>query len=557
MALKKIVLFAGITACGPALSQDLEKLDLKNPLKISGSLRATATGYTADGIANRRDPFYWLLSGTLNLQFLEFNIPFSVTLSQQQRTFAQPQPFNQFGLSPSYKGVTIHGGYRSMNFSDYTLAGQVFLGGGIEVKPKQIPIQLSALYGRLQKAVTDSITDGLVRAIPAYERWGHGAKITLGKEKTKADLIYFYAHDKPHSIPHADSLAIAPEENLVLGINISQKIEQRINVTLEYAYSMLTRDTRLEKTPGIKNRAFPARLGVFAANASSQFNQSIKSTLAYTGETYQADISYRRVDPEYRTLGATFVTNDFEDIALGISKTFFQGKLNVAGNVGLQRNNLDNRQLSELKRGLYGLNLSGNITEKLVVNASYNNFTTSTQMVQLDALDSLRYYQVTNNATLGISHTRQKEAVSHTGSLYINYQGADDSDNNTSAFYNVSGMYGINATHIAMGVHGSVNYNLNQIDGTNSYSAGPGITLSKGLFDKAMQCTLGGTYLWNRQEGAGYDIWSVQSNAAYRLKKKHQFGWNLFFTRRSGLPGQETRGSMQELRSSITYQYHF
>ncbi|MEQ8338575.1 MAG: hypothetical protein RIA62_14560 [Cyclobacteriaceae bacterium] len=42
------------------------------------------------------------------------------------------QPFNQYGMSPTYKNVTAHIGFRSMNFSRYSLAGHLFLVPGLK-----------------------------------------------------------------------------------------------------------------------------------------------------------------------------------------------------------------------------------------------------------------------------------------------------------------------------------------------------------------------------------------------------------------------------------------
>jgi len=38
-------------------------------------------------------------------------------------------------MSPYYKWITIHVGYRNINYSQFTLAGHTILGAGIELHP--------------------------------------------------------------------------------------------------------------------------------------------------------------------------------------------------------------------------------------------------------------------------------------------------------------------------------------------------------------------------------------------------------------------------------------
>lgn len=56
----------------------------------------------------------------------------------------------------------------------------------------------------------------------------------------------------------------------------------------------------------------------------------------------QAD--YERVTRGFRTLGALFFNNDSERITAGASRSFLEGKLNLAANGGLERTNLDTEE---------------------------------------------------------------------------------------------------------------------------------------------------------------------------------------------------------------------
>src|SRR6478735_7119623 len=83
-----------------SFAQDLTKLGKSNPLKISGGVSANQIFYTASGIQNRRDPYSYFLTGNLNFNIYEWNIPVSFTLSNQN--ISVQQPFNQYSIHPTY-----------------------------------------------------------------------------------------------------------------------------------------------------------------------------------------------------------------------------------------------------------------------------------------------------------------------------------------------------------------------------------------------------------------------------------------------------------------------
>src|SRR5690606_23843773 len=144
--------------------------------------------YNATGISARREPFTYLLSGSPTVSLYGWSIPFSFTLSQDERSFRQP--FNQFGMSPTYKWITLHAGYRNVTFSPYTLAGHTILGGGFEINPGKI--RAGFMYGRLNRAtVIDTATQSLVPY--SFSRKGFAARLGYGTAENHFDLNFLHA----------------------------------------------------------------------------------------------------------------------------------------------------------------------------------------------------------------------------------------------------------------------------------------------------------------------------------------------------------------------------
>jgi hypothetical protein len=242
------------------------------------------------GIESRRDPFYWALNGNFNISVIgKFSCPFSFTITQQDKKFTDgldkfSQPFNQFGLSPQYKWLTIHAGYRTMEFSEYSMSGSLFLGGGIEVKPKDGIISGSAGFGRMLKAIPVGGVDGVAVGLPAFERWGGAAKLKIGTEANFAELLYFRAEDNKNSIPFDTANNILPAENQIFGVTTKQKLTKNLDFEGSYHFSMYTKNT-FEAPQSIERFTYINQ--IYNSRPSSTYNAAYVAKLDYALKTYK------------------------------------------------------------------------------------------------------------------------------------------------------------------------------------------------------------------------------------------------------------------------------
>lgn len=540
------------------------EVSAQQKFRISGSLNGSGIGYAAAGIPARRDPFYWLLSGNLTLSYWQITAPFSFTLSQQDQTFRYPQPFNQFGVSPTYKFVTLHLGYRSMNFSEFTLAGTIFMGVGIDVAPPNSFVKVSAMYGRLAKARIVGGLNDVEFGIPSYERWGFGTKVTLGRNGQETDLILFRGKDDPSSLPDtlAAKLNVSPAENFVWGLNLRRSIGKRFSVNAEYALSAYTKDIR---DPEVKllSYKYANYLGnLYTPTISSQFNAAFQGQVNYKAERYQLNLKYRRLGPEYRTMGSPFMNNDFEDITGGVATSFFDSKLNVSANIGVQKNNLDHNQETQVKRFIGSINTSFVFSDKLNVSLSYSNFNSTTrldrfyQQSQPDQVDSLLFLQVTNSINATVNYNLGQGDI--TRSIIVNnaYQLASDNQSNKSVFYNINAGYQVNNTPAGISYNLNMNFNSNEVGDFNNLSIGPTATVSKLFFNKKLKSMLSSACLQAYQSGSRISTTlTARAGCSYATKSKHAFGLDFSFLRRNS--DLKTSPSFSELRAGVTYNYSF
>ena len=199
-AIRFLGLFVLFLFPGILFSQDIGNISKQKPFTFHGSIGLDLMAYAVDGIPARQLPFSWLLSANATASIYGIEFPFSFVFSDQQRSYAQP--FNQFGISPRYKWITVHLGYRNVTFSNFTLAGHTFLGYGIELNPGIF--RFGFIYGRFdRKTATSPVFE--TDSLPHYKRKGFAVKLGVGSEKNFFDLIFLRIRDDSSSIPKPDS----------------------------------------------------------------------------------------------------------------------------------------------------------------------------------------------------------------------------------------------------------------------------------------------------------------------------------------------------------------
>lgn len=498
-------------------------------LKVNGGINFNSLFYSANGMANRRDPFTWYFNGNITLTFLDWSIPFSYSYSNNQSKFTQP--FNQVSLTPTYKWVKAYIGYTSMNFSQYTLAGHIFLGGGIELTPKNWKI--SAMYGQLKKAIAYDLIN-LSDADMSYKRMGYGAKIAYENNGYGLGITYFSAKDDPNSIPYIPgNTQITPMENSVVGFTGKAKISKYVTLDGEYALSGLTRNILVDDASG--SAASKNKLPyIFNNRSTSQFFQAYRGTLGFNLGILKVGFNFEHVDPDYKTLGAYYFNNDFQNITVSPGIALLKGKLSIAVNTGFQRNNLDKSKFSTTKRWVGSANINFAPNGKWNFSLGYSNFSSFTNVrPQTDPFyikspaDTLNFYQLSQNANGMMSHNFGKTKTKHTVVLTANYQVTGQRTGSTESLptkiYNGNLAYSLNFTKTKTALSLGVNANQMESAIATSLYAGPNLTLGQGFLNNTMRTSAGVAYNWgyvNHQTNSSVINSRVSLSYNPKLKKK-------------------------------------
>ncbi|TAF72257.1 MAG: hypothetical protein EAZ53_16725 [Bacteroidetes bacterium] len=536
----------------------------KKEVKVSGGVSASSVFYLMNGIGARRDPFFWVINANMAIRFKEISIPFSISFSQQNSSYTRLQPFNQFGMSPKYKFLTLHLGYRSMNFSEYTLAGNIFLGVGVEVNHQKFPIKFSVLGGRFAKAF-DKTDDSPLKNYPSYERWGYGTKITIEKGTKSLSLILFRASDNATSLSDsmATALKLKPAENIVIGTTAKFPLGKNINFNGEYALSSFNPDIRLPESR-IDDYSYLNNLGgMFTPRINSQYNAAFKGNLEFVLKTFRVNLMYRRVGPEYKTLGSTFLNNDYEDITTGVNWQMFKKKLSVATNGGFQRNNLADLLFSTMIRVVGGVNLTYAASEKLSFTGNYSNFNSSTELTPFVfnnnnniRPDSLKFLQVTNSAGGGFNYSFGKKEAKKVLFTNLNFQKADDNKGVGTTFYNINTGLTNKLPYAKLDVNSSVNFTSNLTAVQRLINVGPILSLTRPIVNNKIKLSLSSSFLNTIINGSlTGNIINSRFSATYTFLKKHNLSFELVYVvRNSNISNPK---SFQEMRGGLNYSWGF
>lgn len=536
----------------PSYAQNIEEVlafRKKTPLKISGSISARTTLFSSQP-SEARQSFTYQLTGAVNLSLYELlNIPLSFNLNNYGANFSYPSLPNRLSLHPSYKWAKAHIGDVSMSFGPYTLNGHQFTGLGVELSPGRW--QVSAMAGRLLKRVD---ADPNIPSLQVgYERWGYGLKTRYEGSTFALGGTAFAARDRDGRISFdIDALGIYPKGNIALGLEGSLSLIKDLKLTLEYGLSRMQQDLR---------------------SAEVSYYHALKADVSYRFVGNTLGVGYERIDPGYATLGAYYFNNDYENLTLNYSRSFFDSKLSLALSGGLQRDDLMGQKQEHNKRFVGSAQVGFTPSEALSASVSlssfqsYRNLKSSFDYINArtpyDNLDTLQFTQLSHSLDADISwRLKQSEAQTQTLSATLSYQEAADRQGRyiqpgqLTRFMNLGASYSLDLSALDLTLTGGFNVSNNYADRKAVLTLGPSLSLAKRFLKKQLSTGLSLSY--NETQEAGHrlaQVYNLRATAGYRFWGKHGLNASVAYQGRRLLHAVSSPRS--SLTSELSYSYSF
>jgi len=545
-------------------AQDFSNVKGQKPFSMSGSMEGRGTMYRASGIADRRQPFSYLLNGAAAVSIYGLNIPFSISYSDVDRSFSQP--FNQFGMSPTYKWITLHGGYRNIDYSPYTLGGHTMLGAGFELRPGKFRIGL--MHGRLNRATAvDSTTQSLVPI--SFSRIGTAAKVGFGTDKSFIEFSALRAKDDSASLDRRMIRSedfLSPASNYVMGYNFKLSFLKNFILESKGGASLYTRDINsILNFKSFNNQIIQKAQNITGFNGTTEVYGALDAALSYRAKNFGLKTEYKRVEPDYKTMGAYFFNSDLESWTFGPSFSAFKNKLRFTGSAGIWRDNLLGQKRSTNKRFIGSANASVEFNKALALDVVFSNFSNDQTPNILRFPDSLRVVQTTYNLTATPRYMIVSPDLVQVFSLSGSMNKLNDYNQvittNQTVNRSIDTKQYFFSYVVSLPKKGTSLYlNLTRTDLrseliNNTYQ---GVTLggNSNLFKNKLQVGLNSSFIHSKGEQGNSMILNGSGNVAYKVTKKQVLKTVLFLTANKPPTGGRQNGYI-EVRNELSYLVNF
>lgn len=541
-----------------------EGLAGKKAITYSGGIDVRGIGYSVSGIAPRRNPLSYLISGNAAITIKGLSLPFSFQFSEQQRDFRQP--FNQFGISPSYKWVRVHLGYRNLSYSRYTLDGHQFLGAGFDLTPGKL--RISAMWGRFLKAVQEDTSKQLQQynnsyPYAAYDRFGYAVKIGFGSPKNYFDLSFLKAKDRVGSVAVSpQEQYVQPGENACLGLRTHLSFLKRFTFDVDAGISAYTRDVRAELVPVGESGLGGFAKSILQPRISTSAYYAGDATLAYKDKLFGLAIKYGYLLPDYKSMGMYYMQTDVERITLIPSFNNKRRTLQLQASIGKEHDNLEKKKLSQTDRivGSFNCNISPKPNYGLSI--TYANYGITQKAGTKSLSDTTRLDQVTHSIVATPRYTLQRPDAIHSFVYLFCDQTLNDNNKFNSQQFNMTTInntlsYNLYLNKSGVGINASL-YTVNtKLAVGNTSSAGGTLGLSKAFLKNALSSAAALNYSANtfngQQDGSTLQL---NTNHVFAVSRKSRFKADALFTLNESKSGAVNR-SFREFLLTIGYSYLF
>jgi hypothetical protein len=505
---------------------------------VTGDISLSTGFYAIRGLgANQSQVMPWGLTGNLTLiTRAGWVVPVQGMWSSETNQYGQP--YNQVGVSPRFRNwLTLHGGYRNVVFSPLTLAGHTFLGAGIELNPGML--RVGAVMGKFNRAIEANYADP--NRVATFRRTGYSAKVGLGNARSYLDLILLRVADDAQSL-RSDSLPpIAPAENVVAGLSGRFQFSKKLYVEIDAAGSAYTRDVRADTVatttnPDERFHYLAWMKNLFTARQSTQIYTAVQASLSYRSKYANLKIQYKRIEPNYKSMGAYYFQHDLERFTAAPSVRLFNRRLDLRSSVGWQHDNLLNQKKTRTDRLIGSASASYSSNKNLTLDVTVSNYGITQRAGYRPLNDTARVVQ--NNQTLSgnVFKLWAGKAMTHTITGSATYQELQDLNPFTAALnqnqnWNYTVSYAWQHLTANLDINLGYSYTLTKAADLSSEFAGPSVEIGKRLLtDNKLNLLLSVGYLKSRETLTDLTLDGIVINTAltvnYQLTPVHRLAVN-------------------------------
>jgi hypothetical protein len=245
-----------------------------------------------------------------------------------------------------------------------------------------------------------------------FHRDAMGVKAGLGNSKNFIDLIAFVAADDTLSL--TDTLItnkLLPKENVVLGSRFQLTFGRFLTLTAELAASAYNENARMDE---IEVPELDPLSPWFKFRSGSRISYAGDVRAMFRIGKMNAMLQYKRVHPEYFSLGVPYFANNLEMAGINLNTSMFKNRVMLSGSFFGQQDNLLRNQLYTNRNLVFNGSSTVRVSERMNVTLSYNGFSQQQMDGTTQINDSVRVNRMNHNISLVPNYILQKEQFIHT-----------------------------------------------------------------------------------------------------------------------------------------------
>lgn len=521
-------------------SQDLGAIKKQQPFKVSGTVTAQYIFYSSTG-PSYLQPGSWMISGSPVLNIYGVAVPLSFTFSEKERSFRQP--LNNFGLSPYYKWLTLHLGFRNLTFSEYSLNGHQMLGVGAEIKNLK-KIHFGVMYGRLMRPIEPRPDDMFEQyQTPAYRRKGIAFTAGYGGEKNKIDVFLFQADDDANSLKNQ---LLRPElkagSNRVMGAKTHNVLLKHFTLDAEWA----TSETQYTNA------------GTQAVNTEK--GSAIDAKMGFNNQRFRMMIKYLRIAPGFESFGRYFFQRDVRNITFDPGADFFEKKLSLDLSLGFQRDQLDQNKAYKTERRIFSGKVTARPWKFYTFNLTAGNYSIDQQKGLYEPDPLLRISQANFNLTAMNQFMQTFKNYTHFFNVVYAAQRLSDNNANTSKFSEFemntwSLMYSATLPKIMLTATATYMSSAYRQQLINTRIAGPLFSINKSFKKKVSFSLSWADRSTNKGLKKTHQTSTISIAADFKFYKRHRIGLRYTYNDQQSFVSGVS--SFHENRGDISYAFTF
>ena len=540
-------------------AQNISEIANSDPLIITGAVGTQNTYHYFSSGDGYSSPLSNSVYANLNISLYGISMPFTFYYTNDNTSFTYPQI--SFNISPQYKNWTAHIGRSSTEFSQYIL-NEAWNGVGLEYNSDRWHV--GAFYGTLRKAINDNPADPAART-PQYKRKVWGVKAGYGTSQNGVNIYVLRSWDCLKSVNEEWQDRLSPEENILVGVRGCVTPFKWASLSANIATSVFSTDTRMQT---IDDKEAQKWENVFDVRYSSLMRFAGDATLNLALPLgINTSISYRIVQPDYKSLGVSYMPNNYQSLGITAATTLFN-RVSLSGTYSGQNDNLTNRQLYTTSGYIYSLNASSRLGRHFNISAGFNGYTQRQSDGTAHVTDTTRIDRQMTSFTLTPTYMTETDDFGHSVAVSANYTSNTDR-NDYAAAINHSDVtttalglsYGLNVKPWGMDFGLSLSHQQTEGYDTKYRSEVATVSASRSfLEEKNLNVSASVNLCYNeiqRQSKSlslGGDI-----SVGYTLKKVHNISASAGFNKYGDVNVSKVRSDLDctDISCSLNYSYSF